>query len=63
VVVVEGHLYPVQAVRRCAHRKGAFRLGAWFGLSTTILPCRKALFVDAQPRLSPEPLIFRWIRA
>jgi hypothetical protein len=62
VVVVEAHLNPVQAVRRCAHRKGAFRLGAWFGFSTTILPGRRALFADAQRLVSPETLIFRWIQ-
>jgi hypothetical protein len=44
VVVVEAHQNPVEGVRRCAHRKGAFRSGTWAGLSTPSLPGRKALF-------------------
>jgi len=44
VVVIEVHLDPVEDVRRFAHRKGAFRSGAWLGFVTAILPDRKALF-------------------
>jgi hypothetical protein len=62
VVVIEVHLDPVEDVRRFAHRKGAFRSGAWLGFVTAILPDRKALFADAWAWLSPERLIFRWIR-
>ena len=29
MLVIEGHLNPVQAVARCAHRKSAFRSGTW----------------------------------
>jgi hypothetical protein len=54
VVVVEAHLDPIQAVRRYAHRKGAFRSGTWAGLSTPILPGRKALFADGPTGAKPR---------
>src|SRR5665811_1510345 len=59
MVVVEGHLTPVEAVAK-SHRESAFLVWVWAVLATTSFPFQKGVFADTRP---PATSLIRWIRA
>jgi NADPH-dependent glutamate synthase beta subunit-like oxidoreductase len=47
MVVVEGHLTPVEAVAK-SHRESAFLVWVWAVSATTIFPFQKGVFADTR---------------
>jgi hypothetical protein len=59
MVIVEGHLTPVEAVAK-SHRENAFLVWVLAVSATTIFPFQKGVFADTRGLRRRE---IRWIRA